>query len=491
MSGGFSLFDIILFSVCVGVLFTYVAFLLYEWLNNKKKRCFEIDCNLNFALPAAYKIYYAMQRRLRLEVKDEVMDRYRKLYVEKNDDEIRKNYFIKHIVLFLYTCLICLLIMLMTVLSCQKNKYIISGYYIEKNDVGGNQKNINVETNINGLRKDTEIIVPERKYSEKEIAKQAEKVKKYIYKYYLGKNKSADKIKTNLYLMKKVKGSKIGISWTSDNENIVSDDGKTKCKELSEPENVSLTAVLKYDSYKEKLRFNVTVLPVKKSEEEKLWLEWNKLLKNAIEKTKSLRYLKLPDKVNGMVVKYKTDRYSRLWQVIPIIILMFFIVPVMAESMSKSKLSDREKQLKLLYPEMIEKFVLLINAGLPVKNAWIRIAESADDDKIKNSYLMREMLLTKRQMENGLSEEKAYEMFGRRIGILSYMKFCTLLVQNMKKGTADLIRILEYEAVDVFNERKENAKILGEEASTKLLMPMMIMMIIIFAIILYAAFAGM
>ena len=140
---------------------------------------------------------------------------------------------------------------------------------------------------------------------------------------------------------------------------------------------------------------------------------------------------------------------------------------------------------------MIEKFVLLINAGLPVKNAWIRIAESADDDKIKNSYLMREMLLTKRQMENGLSEEKAYEMFGRRIGILSYMKFCTLLVQNMKKGTADLIRILEYEAVDVFNERKENAKILGEEASTKLLMPMMIMMIIIFAIILYAAFAGM
>lgn len=71
------------------------------------------------------------------------------------------------------------------------------------------------------------------------------------------------------------------------------------------------------------------------------------------------------------------------------------------------------------------------------------------------------------------------------------MKFCTLLVQNMKKGTADLIRILEYESADVFNERKENVKILGEEAGTKLLLPMMIMMVIIFAIIMYAAFAGM
>ena len=64
-------------------------------------------------------------------------------------------------------------------------------------------------------------------------------------------------------------------------------------------------------------------------------------------------------------------------------------------------------------------------------------------------------------------------------------------MQNMKKGTADLIRILEYESADVFNERKENVKILGEEAGTKLLLPMMIMMVIIFAIIMYAAFAGM
>ena len=101
------------------------------------------------------------------------------------------------------------------------------------------------------------------------------------------------------------------------------------------------------------------------------------------------------------------------------------------------------------------------------------------------------MLLTKNQMDNGISEEKAYEMFGRRIGILTYMKFSTLLVQNLKKGTANLINILEYESADIFNERKENAKILGEEASTKLLVPMVLMMTIIFAIILYAAFAGM
>ena len=126
-----------------------------------------------------------------------------------------------------------------------------------------------------------------------------------------------------------------------------------------------------------------------------------------------------------------------------------------------------------------------------MKNAWIRVAETRKTKNDKVDYLTEEMLLTKNQMDNGISEEKAYEMFGRRIGILTYMKFSTLLVQNLKKGTANLINILEYESADIFNERKENAKILGEEASTKLLVPMVLMMTIIFAIILYAAFAGM
>ena len=101
------------------------------------------------------------------------------------------------------------------------------------------------------------------------------------------------------------------------------------------------------------------------------------------------------------------------------------------------------------------------------------------------------MLVTRYQIENGMTELKAYELFGRRIGLLPYMKFSTLLTQNLRKGTSDMLRILEYEAIDIMNEKKENAKILGEEASTKLLLPMMFMMLEVFAIIIFAAFQSM
>ena len=393
--------------------------------------------------------------------------------------------------MFLCTYLLFNLVVLFSVISCQSNKYIVSEYYIEKNDIGGEQKEISVQTEIDGQKRNTDIIVPERKYNEKEILYQTEKVKKYIYSHYLGNNKSSDNVTKNLSLVRKVDGSMFNISWTSSNENIVADDGKVECEKITELESVELTAVLMYEQYKEKLKFNITVHPVKRKEEESIWDEWRKLFEKSIENTKSFKYIKLPDKVGGKNVRYSVDRYKGLFKTACIAMLMFIVVPLMAEYAAKNKVAEREKQLKLAYPEMVEKFVLLINAGLPVKNAWIRVAETRKTKNDKVDYLTEEMLLTKNQMDNGISEEKAYEMFGRRIGILTYMKFSTLLVQNLKKGTANLINILEYESADIFNERKENAKILGEEASTKLLVPMVLMMAIIFAVILYAAFAGM
>ena len=93
-------------------------------------------------------------------------------------------------------------------------------------------------------------------------------------------------------------------------------------------------------------------------------------------------------------------------------------------------------------------------------------------------------LLTKGVLWQGLS-------FGRRISMLQYMKFSTLLVQNLKKGSDDLLRRMELEAEDAVRIRRELAKKQGEEAGTKLLLPMMLMLVVVFAMILTAAFRAM
>lgn len=50
-----------------------------------------------------------------------------------------------------------------------------------------------------------------------------------------------------------------------------------------------------------------------------------------------------------------------------------------------------------------------------------------------------------------------------------YLKLASLLSQNVKKGTTDILKLLEQESQSAFEQHKNLAKKKGEEAGTKLL----------------------
>ncbi len=105
--------------------------------------------------------------------------------------------------------------------------------------------------------------------------------------------------------------------------------------------------------------------------------------------------------------------------------------------------------------------------------------------KLRPAY--EEMVVTCREIESGVGERTAYEHFGERCGGRRYRKLSSLLIQNAKKGTKGLAALLEQEAEEAFEERKNSAKKLGEEAGTKLLFPMLLMLGIVIAIIMVPA----
>ena len=154
------------------------------------------------------------------------------------------------------------------------------------------------------------------------------------------------------------------------------------------------------------------------------------------------------------------------------------LIPVLEEGRLKTKLKKRQEQLALDYPEFVEHFVLLIGAGLNVKGVWERVVgEYEKREKKRETHIVyEEMAVTLRELRNGMSEAMAYELFGKKTELLPYMKFCTMIVQNLRKGSSDLLKLLEYEMADSFHARKENAKAMGEKAGTKLLMPMAVML---------------
>ena len=117
---------------------------------------------------------------------------------------------------------------------------------------------------------------------------------------------------------------------------------------------------------------------------------------------------------------------------------------------------------------------------MTVGGAWKRIATVYENKRqiraVPQMPLYEEMLITCREIEGGISEEQAYERFGERCGERKFRKLGNLLTQNLRKGSRGLTVLLAQEVEESYEERKSEARKYGEEAGTKLLLPMVLMM---------------
>ncbi len=161
-----------------------------------------------------------------------------------------------------------------------------------------------------------------------------------------------------------------------------------------------------------------------------------------------------------------------------------------ADKEKQRLLQKRRAQMELDYPGLVMKLSLLLEAGLPTSRAFQRTALDYKKYRLpgKERHAYEEMLAACREMENGVSEGEAYYRFGRRCGQIHYKTLATLLVQNVKKGSQGLLQALEREAQQAWEDRKRRARIAGETAATRLLVPMVLMLVVVLAIVMIPAF---
>ena len=105
----------------------------------------------------------------------------------------------------------------------------------------------------------------------------------------------------------------------------------------------------------------------------------------------------------------------------------------------------------------------------------------------KERAAYEEIRTTCYEMDSGISEAEAYRRFGEPSGQVKYKTLATLLIQNLQKGSRHLSDLLEKESVEAWEERKRKARGLGEAAATKLLLPMVLMLLVVMAVIMLPA----
>lgn len=144
----------------------------------------------------------------------------------------------------------------------------------------------------------------------------------------------------------------------------------------------------------------------------------------------------------------------------------------------KKKIAQRNLFMRLDFPGFLNKLTLLINAGMTITKAWEKIVLNNQ----KQTPFYEEVAAVMQDIHRGKPEFQAFEDFARRCRVPEITRFTAVVLQNMKKGSSELVPILRLQANECWEMRKNAAKRLGEEASTKLLLPMMLMFIAILLI---------
>lgn len=163
--------------------------------------------------------------------------------------------------------------------------------------------------------------------------------------------------------------------------------------------------------------------------------------------------------------------------------ICFFGVPFLIDKSLNEKIEKRRLSIRMEFPEFVNKMTILVNAGMTISKAWEKIATDAK----KDTPLFKEMQYTLSEISAGKPEAVAYEELGRRCKIKEIIKFVSVVVLNLKKGGAEVVPVLKLQANECWEMRKAAAKQLGEEAGTKVLIPMMIMFIGIILIVVLPA----
>ena len=302
-----------------------------------------------------------------------------------------------------------------------------------------------------------------------------------------------------LFLLVASAGNILGLIVTVSNQN--SEDFRQGYRMIKE-ETGAYEEVLTVETDGEKTTITVeipqkeTESPEKEEEEENLLTEEEKQrqeLQAIIDEYNQKRYdpdyYYLPDEWNGKKLEWHRRQDTSGTFLAALSLAAGAVLMVAGQKEEGKRQKKRREQLFMDYPGLIMKFTLLVQAGMTARKAFQKMAADYRRTRGKNPrFAYEEIMAACYEMESGISEAEAYRRMGERCGQLKYKTFATLLIQNLQKGSRHLADLLEKESMEAWEERKRKARVLGEAAATKLLVPMVMMLAVVMALVMIPAF---
>jgi tight adherence protein C len=155
----------------------------------------------------------------------------------------------------------------------------------------------------------------------------------------------------------------------------------------------------------------------------------------------------------------------------------------------KGKIEQRQKEIIMNMPFGIDMLALSVEAGLDFIAAMAKVIE-----KSKKNALSEEFEIVIKEIKIGASRAEALRNFAWRVDLIQISSFCATLIAADSVG-ASIGPILKALSVEIRQKKSSEVEKAGATAATKILFPMMFLivpsvLIIVFAPIIIGAIYG-
>lgn len=337
-----------------------------------------------------------------------------------------------------------------------------------------------------------EISIEERRLTVDEKTEYLELAKKEIKRTFYKAGDESSAVYHNVMPKNSYQNGNVDAVWSFESNDIIAWDGTLEKDIPKKGEKVYAVVHLNCDDIEAVYEFSFAVYPLRGSFEEEIKKD---IQQRILSQNEASELVELPHTACGYELIWREEKEPILLKTISFIGLCIGMMVLWKKEKLRDKRKEFQEQMRMDYPDFISKLSLLLGAGMTVSAAFKKIdvgyQKLRKNNNCHSRMLYEELSFTIGEIENGVGEFRAYARFGERCGLWQYRRLTALIIQSQQIGNRKLVEQLNNEAVQAFAERKEMAKKRGEEAGTKLLFPMMIMMFLIMGLVMIPAYLSM
>ncbi|WP_240666544.1 type II secretion system F family protein [Longirhabdus pacifica] len=172
-----------------------------------------------------------------------------------------------------------------------------------------------------------------------------------------------------------------------------------------------------------------------------------------------------------------------------LIVLLSLMIPFVKYKQLQQKVKERKREILIELPKLLNKLTLLVAAGETLLKAMAKVVEVREREE--HNVLITEWKRMIHLLSHQYSFPQAMEEMNRRLAVQEVSLFTNTVLLNYRRGGNDLVVALRGLSQQLWESRKTLTKTMGEEASSKLVFPMIIIFLVVLVIVATPAIMSM